>query len=1133
MNRFKLVLIIALFALAQLVYAQVPIQITELTPVDDELGYSPDTLKSWVVNILRGRGGMIDTSTITFTGNYQALGRFYDGADIGFDKGLIISNGRVENAMAPNGTGSMSDIFNEVNPLSPSGDLDLLGMYNTIFGAMGGKDTLIHYTGDAAALEFVYIPFGDQLTMDYVFASEEYPSTSFQTGPADQDMTDFPNTPQIFDLFAISIENNPSFRNRAFTDPTLIGGGPPEPQRWVTVQHINENSSSSYFQPNPNAPPLGLALGTQFDGLTKTVGDLGPLLIKRNDAIPCGRYNVKIVIEDFLWISPDTSQTPDGYQINSAVFLNKNSLRSNLQVTNTEFSDWSVEYHFTNNLFEGDLIENCNQIIATFTLDDPINIDYSIPFKIELPEFRNRVEVAYDGGDVITNDSITFLAGETEKVIVISAINLDADYPNITFMYPENPCDWPGPFGGGYMGRIHFNLRNNEPISFTVNPKEYEAYCKETIELTITDITQNGVTPLYYYWDGDLVSNEIINYQVQSSPDLVPVLVKDGCGNESNAQVKINNKPIILEPILDAFLCGPGQSVTVPVTTQNPNYSDYTIDNVKWWKVSPYLDLGNVPGNEILVLYDNAVGADIWTCGFEITDCCGGTTIGTFLVNQSELTLGSDVTICNGEDKTLVANAMAQSYSWFATNDPGTILSTTNSVTVSPSVTTEYTLRIMDLCDVVQEATITVNVDLFVPQITIDPVSAEICPSETIVLTANLALEWNWMPGGETTQSITLNPTIPNTYLYTLTASSEFCFDKIATASFEVFPTPVAEFSFAPDDDACTGEPITFSYADIVTNETFEWTFGDGSSINNQPNPTHTYVNSGTYTVLLHVDKYICENDTTMELIINPLPSPDFDASVFEGCLPVDVNFDDLSNDVTLGANYEWVFGDGATSDDDGNTSHTYTEAGIFDVSLTISNTQRCAEIIIKPNLIQANPNPDADFDAEPHITTLDTPTIEFSDLSLSDSTISDYEWIFGDGESNYDNGNTSHTYTQAGDYTVEMYIETINGCVDSTSIQVALTEEVRLFIPNAFTPNNDGVNDVFEIKGTPIADFNLYIFDRWGAIIWSTHNYEVHWDGKTKEGNLVPSGTYVYQISGTDYRHQVINYKGMVTVVR
>tara|TARA_B100000315_G_C14549705_1_gene575115 strand:- start:352 stop:1314 length:963 start_codon:yes stop_codon:yes gene_type:complete len=319
---------------------------------------------------------------------------------------------------------------------------------------------------------------------------------------------------------------------------------------------------------------------------------------------------------------------------------------------------------------------------------------------------------------------------------------------------------------------------------------------------------------------------------------------------------------------------------------------------------------------------------------------------------------------------------------------------------------------------------------------------------------------------------------------------------------------------------------------DAVTNETFTWDFDDGSPTSSEANPIHTYSNSGTYNIQLHVDKYICENDTSMVMVINPLPSPDFSADKLEGCLPVEVQFDDLSSDVQGGSIYEWTFGDSQTSNDVGNTSYTYSQAGLYTVGLTIHNTERCVESITKPYLIQVNPNPEAGFEADPWITTLDTPIIDFSNLSISDSTILNYEWDFGDGSTSND-ANPSHTYTEPGEYEIKLYIETVNGCWDTTYAKVALTEEVRLFIPNAFTPNNDGVNDVFEIKGTPIADFNLYIYDRWGKVIWSTHNFEIHWDGTDKAGNVLETGTYIYLIKGTDYLLQPILYNGIVTVVR
>ncbi len=1116
-------------------YSQVNLEVDELTPDENNpLGYNADTLKRWVQDILRGRGGMVDTNSIKFTGDYRALGRFMNGSDVGFDKGLIISNGKVESAEPTIPTGSMSDYFDEFNPdplnPNPTGDPDLLGMYKTL-----GIDTAQYYTGDAAVLEFTYRPFGDQIILEYIFASEEYPSSRFQTGPADQDMTDFPNTPQVFDIFGISINTNSQFHNLAFTPPTQPNNQPPEPQRWVTVQHINENSNSSYFQPNPTSPPpLGQELGTQYDGMTKAVGNLGPLNIKLNSVTPCGNYKVKIAIEDFLWISPDPNQEPDGFKINSALFLNKNSLRSSVQMTNTQYSDWSVKHEFTQPSLDGELVENCNDIEARFILEDSINQDYSIPFKIIPKAYRDSVLVSYEDGTVITNDSIKIERGLTEKKIIISSTSIGADHQNIQFQYPENPCDFPPPppLSGGYHGKIYFNMRNNEPIGFTQNPKVYEAYCKETIELTVTDITYAGVTPLFYRWGLDVMAHDTINYKVEASPDYVQVTVNDYCSNESIVQVQINNKPVELDNILDAFLCGPGQFADVPVNALLPDYDDYTIDHVKWYKGTQLL--GEADGDIIHVVYDDAVGDGIWTCSFEITDCCGGTQTGSFLVNQSELSLGDDQWICKGQDKELIANVTAQSFRWYAVNNPTVTLSLFNSVTVTPDVTTEYALEILDDCGETQTAYIIVNVDLFEPTITINPASAEICPGENIILTANDAVEWSWSPGGETTQSITLAPTTPDAYLYTLTSSSEYCFDKVTSATFEVFPIPVAEFSVDPLDEGCTGESIVFEYLGNTTSETiFEWNFGDGSQINNQENPTHIYTLPGTYSVYLHVDEYICDNDTTIWLKINPLPAPDFSADIFEGCSPIDVVFQDNSTDVIQpGATYEWDFGDGQTSTDIGSTSHQYIQAGLFDVSLKIQNTDRCGETIIKSSYVQVNPNPIADFEADPPITTMDTPIIDFIDLTITDSAIITYDWDFGDGE--YDTvQNPSHTYSLANNYEVILIVKTVNGCRDTIRGNVALTEEAVLFIPNAFTPNNDGLNDEFEIKGTSIADYNLYIYDRWGKVVWSTHNFEVYWDGTNKSGDPVSPGSYIYQIVGTDYLNQGINYQGTVTVIR
>ncbi len=1138
MKTCKTYIILILLVFSVNLMGQQELLVEPLPAKDTPLGYDRDTLVAWIENILHGGGGKIDTNSITFTGNREAFGRFYNDTLIGFERGLIISNGRVENAEGDNDKGYASDEFWPIDTVSldPSvqhGDEDLLGLYKAIFGGLNPafRDTSIAYTGDAAAIEFYYYPYGDLITMDYVFGSEEYPYYK-QPSTYDPDLTGFPNsTQQIFDLFAISIKAGNGFENLAQLDIHSPTGPVPPYQKWVNVYNVNASSNSSYYQLNEINPPFNPGLGTQFDALTKTAGDLGPTMIKAKDLTPCAKQKIKIVIEDFYYRGPNEQTT--GFVNNSAVFLNENSFKSVIQLNNAIISNYDVDFEYHNPNLPGMVVDgDCNYINGTVTLvQDSMKIDYFIPFQIKQDQFRDKVEVAYEDGTVITNDTIVIPHGAKEVKFTIKAINLTDDInTDVYFKFKNDPCD-PG-FMNQWQGSFGFRLYKNKPITFTIAPKVYEAFCKETVELTVTDVTEDGVGPLFYRWNNDVMPNDTINYQVQASPDSVKVTVNDYCNNLDSVFVRINNKQVPLQNITPPFLCGPGQFIDVDIKPDSVSApADFTYESVEWFKKSTGALLGQATGNTVRVFYDDLVGPNDWICSFKITDCCGGVTEGEFTVNQSEMSLGDDVWICNGESITLTANASGSDYKWYESGNPGVTLANDLSVTVSPSVTTEYVFSMTDNCSEFQDDTIAVNVDQFVPAIAIDTVSAEICLGESITLTANDAESWIWTPGNETTQSITVTPDSEGNYTYTLTASSLYCIDKVATADFTVFPNPSVDLIVDPGSDACTGEPITFDYSDIVTNETFAWDFDDGGT-SGESDPVHTYINSGTYNVTLHVDKYICDSDTAFDLIVNPLPEPDFEADVTEACGQVDVNFDDMSQEIFPGATYEWSFGDGSIDNTNGNTSHVYDSAGLYTVGLTIYNTARCSQSNIKYNYISVNPNPDADFEANPWITTMDNPVIQYVDMSTSDSTITDWEWDLGDGTISYDE-NPVHNYTVANDYEILLRVLTENGCWDTITHKVAISQNIQLFIPNAFTPNGDGENDDFEIKGTPITDFNLYIYDRWGSIIWTTHDFETHWDGTTRNGDPVNSGSYVYVIKGTDYKLEEVFYQGVVTVIR
>ena len=1157
MKIFRYLFFISLVFLTQLALSQSKPSIM-VEPLDPDVpGGTDDQVREWVLTILHGGGGELDTASIKYKGNAAAFGKFWrgDNAGVGIDKGLLLSTGPVLNARGNNETGAATHKFNPYHG-PPSGDSSLWRMYRDWFSQVDENAIIPFDTlGDAAVLEFWYKPYGKEINLTYVFGSDEYPSSKFSDPDPDVDLTGYTGiSSQMMDFMGVFITNRPN------TDTTnlalIVGPDPPPPNTppaWVNVYEINANKNSALFLPNPGSDDTNL--GTEFDGLTKLFGPPGTLVI-RKQVTPCVRQRVKIAIADFYFNAPEQYPEYNGYSINSGVFLEAGSFRGD-QMSNPH-PRWTVDYQFENTSggsgnFGDQIIENCSDLLVTITLNKPVSVlrTYEIPFRIESTIYRDSIDVHYEGsmGDVlITNDTIVFVDGDSIRTVRVSARNIHEDAATqVKFIYKVDPCDGPlPPIGGGsFSGKIPFVLRHNDPISFTFDPspgfKQYEAYCKETIDLNVVSETEGGVLPLTYVWpDNPVPPVETYSHTVNNSPDLVTVKVTDGCNNESEGTVKIVNKPIQLQTIPTLSFCAPGMFQEVEAHWMPANdFPDYNfVPNLTNWSNitdAPPSLIGN--GNPFTINYDDNYFEQVWLCEYNVTDVCGNGATGTFNVDQTgTLDIGDDKYICEGESVLLITFTPSlgddpNNYKWYEHSViPSNQIGTGSSITVIPADTTKYILYILDKCNNVQYDSLIVYVDHFLPEITISPSSAEVCPGEVVTLTANTANVWEWTPGGETTQSITRNETIPGVYTYTLTASSDYCIDKQISATYEVFPQPSPAFSFTPDKEACTGEDIQFTYGSDATGKEFNWNFGDGATAT-IPNPIHAYTDPNTYNVYLHVQEYICEDDTSITVLVNPLPAPDFTADVFEGCLPVDVQFINQTQDAFPAATYEWNLGDGTSSNVE-NPSHSYNTAGLFTISLKVSNTERCFAAITKPNLIQVNPNPTADFEADPWISTMDRPDIDFDNLSIADSAWYDFQWDFGDGNSSSDK-NPSHTYTAPGDYYISLRVETVNGCWDTTLAMVALTEEVKLFIPNAFTPNGDGVNDVFEIKGTPITDFNLYIYDRWGGKIWSTHNFENQWDGTSDNGNDVPAGSYIYQISGTDYRRFPVSYKGTVTVVR
>ena len=246
-----------------------------------------------------------------------------------------------------------------------------------------------------------------------------------------------------------------------------------------------------------------------------------------------------------------------------------------------------------------------------------------------------------------------------------------------------------------------------------------------------------------------------------------------------------------------------------------------------------------------------------------------------------------------------------------------------------------------------------------------------------------------------------------------------------------------------------------------------------------------------------------------------------------EGCEPLVVSF---LNNTTGAAGFIWNFGDGTFSTDTFPT-HTYT-AGTFYPSVIVISTTGCADTLAPIDTIVVHPLPVADFISNPDFgvtVILENAQYQFTNLS---SGADFYQWIFGDGSGDT-TVDAAHTYTAAGNYDVTLIAITEFGCRDTTiKTPIIIIEEPSLYIPNAFTPNGDGVNDFFGIYGNSIKSYHMKIFDRWGEMIFENNDYFPTWDG-LYHGHPLNIGVYVYLVQ-VDYKDgSSLWRKGDVTLIR
>jgi gliding motility-associated-like protein len=244
------------------------------------------------------------------------------------------------------------------------------------------------------------------------------------------------------------------------------------------------------------------------------------------------------------------------------------------------------------------------------------------------------------------------------------------------------------------------------------------------------------------------------------------------------------------------------------------------------------------------------------------------------------------------------------------------------------------------------------------------------------------------------------------------------------------------------------------------------------------------------------------------------------------GCAPYNAFF----NNTSLGGqNFLWDFGDGSTSTDPYPT-HLYSNPGVYTVHLTATDNFTCNPTDDTTMTITVIDGPIASFTYSPTIPKENTP-YDFTNTSIGGTS---YKWNFGDGDTlrTTSMAPVSHLFNATGDYTVCLIAFNANGCSDTSCQLVSAIVSPLVDVPNAFSPNNDGVNDIVTVKGYGISSMTWNIYNRWGQLVFRSTSLFNGWDGRFK-GQLQAQDVYAYILNVTFTDNTHFTKKGDITLLR
>ncbi|MCB9169778.1 MAG: PKD domain-containing protein [Flavobacteriales bacterium] len=387
---------------------------------------------------------------------------------------------------------------------------------------------------------------------------------------------------------------------------------------------------------------------------------------------------------------------------------------------------------------------------------------------------------------------------------------------------------------------------------------------------------------------------------------------------------------------------------------------------------------------------------------------------------------------------------------------------------------------------------------------------------------------WDFgVPGTDADTSDMVAPSFnyPDTGIYTVTlvANPTWPCADTSYATFQIYPP--LDPGFLPPGIQCQGgPPVTFNaLGNFTSNAQVDWDLSASGSPVTASGPVvqAAFTQPGIFPVHLTIEDHGCSDTFTDSVEVHPYPIALFTTDT-AGCTPLQVHFDNGSAAWTP-LHYQWDFGDGTTSTD-ATPSHVFNDPGAYPVSLQAWTDSGCIDVatFVRSPAVQTWTPPRAGAYAEDDLLSIFDPVTTVLDASQGANA-----WHYTVDGTSYDTPSFTHVFTDAGIYTVTQVVTSGPGCRDTAQFAIHVGDHL-FYAPNAFSPDGDGTNDVFLPEVLGARQYELSIYDRWGARVFHTADPKQGWDGS----GALPD-VYVYKAWLAEYSTVRKEFIGTVTLIR